>query len=291
MAVTTTTSVTELILAKAVDTLILAYQFDEVVGVPFARFKNIADQPTAAASFPRWVKDAHADIASESTSLTPEELETTAVDVTVARVGIAREVSESALEDTVIGRAQFMASIIRDAAILLGEAADEDLMAQYANATNEVSDTGQPAEILDLVDMMASQRAAKCRGPQVYSLHDIQLKHIQQAQVAATAQPWMAFYQPNADGSNFGGYFMGAPMFASSLNPTANAAVDRVGSLHAQGQSAPEYAAYGYVVKRAPTTKLDEDILADTHQAATIARYGVGTIAANFATKLVTSAS
>jgi hypothetical protein len=287
MVLTTSTSVTELVLATATDSLIIAYQYDEVTAIPFARFKDISNEPTATARFPRAVKDAHEDLAAETDALTPVEFETTAVDMAMTRVGIAREISETAFEDNILGRAGIMAELVMDAAILLGIAKDEDLIAEWPNATNEVSDTGVVIDVSDLVAGMGKQRAAKCRGPQFIHLHDVTLLQLQQAQAAATATPWATFFQPNADHTAYGGVFMGAPVFASSLNPTANGAADRVGVIAAQGQASPRFAAFAYGVKRNPTTKTDEKILEDSTVMATITRYGVDTVAANFATKLV----
>lgn len=287
MVNTTRTTLTELVLAKAVDRLVLHYQFDEANILPFARFKSMANEPSNVASFPRWVEDEHEDIADETTSLTPAALETTAADITMGRVGIAREISSEALETTVLGRARLMSEIIEDAARLLGEAAEEDLLALFTAASNDVTDSGNDMTIADLVAGFGKQRAAKCRGPQVVALSDELLLQLQQAQAAATATPWATFYRPNADSTAFGGFFMSAPVIASGLTTTANTGANDVGCIFAQGQSAPRYAAFGYAVARNPTTKMDEDILEDTELMATTARYGVGTIAANFATKLV----
>ena len=291
MTITTTTEVTELVLAKAVDTLVAWYQFDEVVGLPFGRFKSLAGTSTGVASFPRYVKDAHEDIANQTTALTPQAIETTAVDVTCARIGIAREFSSETLEDTVLGRAMFMSEMIADAAILLGEAADQDFLGLFTSASNSAGTAGSALTVAMCVSAFGTQRGAKVRGEQVMILDDEQLEDLQLAQAAATATPWASFYAPNADGSNFGGYFMGSPVFASSLIPTQNTGANSVGCVFAQGQSAPRYAAFGYAVKRAPTTKYDEDILYDTEKTATIARYGVGAICTNFATKVVSLAT
>ena len=217
MAQTTSTSLTELVLATATDSLVIAYQYDEVTAIPFARFKDMSKEPSATARFPRWVKDAHSDLATEATALVAEELETTAVDIAMTRVGIAREITETTFEDTILGRAGIMSEVVMDTAILLGMAKDEDLIAQWANATGSVSTTTVAITILDLVEGMGTQRAAKVRGPQFIHLHDVTLKQLQRAQVAATATPWASFYTPNADTTAFGGYFMGAPIFASSL--------------------------------------------------------------------------
>lgn len=287
MPPTTSTSITETINTEAIDDLIIAYAHDTVVAVPFFRFKSLIGAATAAASFPRWVKDAHEDLATEATAMTPAELETTDVQITTARIGLAREPTNTALEDTALGRARLMQSIAMDAAILFGMAQDEDATAQFANATGSVTDSGNPIEILDLVEMVGSQRTQKARGEQVIILHDYHLKQLQRAQASATATPWATFYQPSADSTQFGGYFMGAPIFATSLCPTANAGADRVSCIFTQSQieSNRMYGAFGYAVSRLPTTKEQEQVLADSVITATTMRYGVGTIAANFATK------
>lgn len=287
MAVTRTTDVNDLILSEAVDQLITAYQYDEVNFLPFFRFANIAADATSTKSFPKNHKNSTSEPADEETSLTPERWQPTSVSISVGRVGIAHEVSENSLEDTILGRARFMNELIMNAAILLGEATEEDAAEEFPNANNEVENSGNDVTISDLVDAMGEQRAAKVRGPQVYMIHDNTLQQLQNAQAASQSTPWETFYQPNADGTPFGGFFMGAPVFASGLNPTANEGADRVGVLCAQGQQAPRYAAFGYVVKRQPVTKTDEDIFKDTQQVATIMRYGVGTIEGDFATKLV----
>lgn len=287
MTQTSSTSVTELINSEAIDSLIIAYQYDDQVVVPFFRYKSMIGTGSAVASFPRWVKDAHEDLATEATAMVAVELETTDVQITAARVGLAREPTNTMLDDTILGRAQFMSSLAMDAAILLGMAADEDAAAQFSSATGSVTDTGNPIEILDLVEMVGTQRTNKARGAQVINLHDLHLKQLQRAQASATATPWQTFYQPSADSTSFGGYFMGAPIFATSLAPTANAGADRVSCIYSRGdiEAQKMFCAFGFTVARVPTTKEQEQILADSLVTATTYRYGVGTIAANFATK------
>lgn len=285
---TVSSNVTSLILAKAVERLLLFYQYDVVNFLKFARYRSLEGEPTTTASFSRMAKNAAAAVASETTTMTPTTFATTTVDVAVSRSGLAREVSETALEDTILGRAAFMAMLIDDAAALIGELAETDFAAQFANAATTVGTTNTALTIANLVSGMASQRTSKARGPQVMCLYDVQLRDLQQAQIAATATPWATFFQPTADGGEFGGFFMAAPIFASAVNATANAGVDRVGSIFSQGQAAPAYCAFAYVVKRPPTMKSDVDIWKDTVKLAALTRYGVGTIATNFATKVVT---
>ena len=289
MAQTTSTSVTETINTEVIDKLIISYPADDDNVCPFFRYRDIRGQASPVASFPRWVKDAHEDLATEGTAMTAVELETTDVQVTAARIGLAREPTETMLEDTIIGRSAFLSAIAMDAAILFGMAQAEDGAALFSSATGSISDTGNAITIEDLVNGMGFQRRQKVKGPQVIHLHDFQLGQLQVAQAAAVATPWATFYTPNADSTAFGGYFMGAPIFASSLNPTANGAADRVGCIWTQGQApgAEMYCAFAYVLARAPQTKTQDQILADSTLTATTKRYGVGIVAANYATKLI----
>jgi hypothetical protein len=288
---TVSSNVTTLILAKAVDRLLTWYQYDLVTFLGFARFRSIQDEATTTAAFNRPTKNAAAAVASETTTMTPTTFATTAVDVAVSRSGLAREVSETVLEDTVLGRAAFMSLLLEDAARLIGELAETDFAAQFANASTSVGTTNTAATIANLVSMIGQQRTNKARGAQVFCLSDAQMRDIQAAQIAATGTPWAAFMQPNADGTEYGGVFMGAPMFASGLCATANAGVDKVGSIFSQGQANPAFCAFAFVQKRPPTMKSDVDIWKDTVKIAALTRYGVGTPATNFATKLVTKAT
>ncbi len=79
-------------------------------------------------------------------------------------------------------------------------------------------------------------------------------------------------------------------MFSSSKNPTANTGANRVGALFAQGQSSPPFAAFALVKKRAAETAQLWKPLSESLEMSVIERRGVGTIAANFATKIVTDA-
>jgi len=288
MAVTTSTDVTKTIYAKVIESLIAMYQYDEVTAVPFFRYKSLVDTPSATASFPRYAKNSMGAVATETTSLTPTTWDlSSAVDIAVARVGIAREITNTAIEDSILGRALYTSELVQDAARLFGEALDTDGTALFGSLTASVGTTNVALTIAVLVQAMATQRANKARGPQVFHLHDFQIKDLQQAQIASTATPWTTFFAPNADGSQFGGYFMNAPVWSSSKNPTANAAVDRVGACFSQGQAMPQYCAFALVVKRMPSSLEQSDILQDANIWASFARYGVGIPANSFGTKII----
>lgn len=286
MTMTQSSSLSGTIYAKVIETLIIAYQYDDVVFTPYARYKTIADQQTTTAAFPRYVKTASvpSTVSLETDALTPSELTTTSVDVAVSRVGIAREISDTAVEDSVIGRALNVQGLVMDAARLYGEYFDTTLSALFSSITATVGATGTTLSIPTMVALIGSQRSNKAKGPLVIGLHDHQLKQLQQAQAAAQSTPWQVFFQPNADGGAFGGYFMGAPIWASSLNPTSTG--DRLGACWVDGQARPEFCAFGFVVKRVPSSKTESNILYDSNIWASFGRFGFGIVANNFATSV-----
>lgn len=291
MAVTTSANVGSTVYAKIIETLIVMYQYDKLTAVPFFRYKSMENQPSAVASFPRYNKDSMASVATETTSLTPTTWTLTNVDITIARIGVAREITQTAIEDSILGQALYVNELVTDAARLFGEQLDTDGTALFATLTASVGTTTVALTLAVMVQAMATQRANKAQGPAIIHMHDLQGKQLQVAQLAATATPWATFFQPNADTTQFLGYFMGAPVWSSSKNPTANAAADRVGAVFVQGQDAPQFCAFAFAAKRMPSSLTQTDILQDAFIWASFARYGVGIPANNFGTKIISQNS
>lgn len=284
---TQSSSLAGTIYAKVIETLIIAYQYDDLTVTPYFRYKTIEDQQTTTAAFPRWVKSTGPQSgtpANETTLLTATEMTTTSIDIAVGRVGIAREVTTTAKEDSVVGRSLEVQGLVMDAARLYGEFFDTASAALFSSVTASVGATGVALSIATMVSLIGSQRTNKAKGPLVISLHDHQLKQLQQAQAAATSTPWQVFYTPTGDGGQFGGWFMNAPVWSSGLNPTSTG--DRLGCCWVDGQARPEFCAFGFVVKRQPSSLTESHILMDSSVWASYARTGVGIIANNFATSV-----
>lgn len=282
---TQSSSLAGTIYASVIDLGIIAYQYDNLTVTPFLRFKTIETEATDTARFPRWVKSTGPTAgtpASETTALTSgTEFTTTSATVQVSRVGLARELTETAKEDSVVGRALYVQRFIMDAAILYGEYFDTTATALFSSITATVGPSGNSLSLLTLVNALGSQRSNKARGENVISLHDNQLKQLQQAQIQATSTGWPTFYSPNGAGGQFGGYFMGCQIWASGLNPTSTG--DRLGAIWSLD---PEYAAMAYVVKRPPSSLTQTNVLMDSNIWASFARVGFGLIANNFSTSI-----
>ena len=284
---TQSSSVSTTIYAKWIEPLILDYQYDDLMIAPFFRYKWIGDFAAPTASFPRSVKSAGPSFgtpSTETTLITGTEYTTTATDIAVSRVGFAREITNTVKEDSVIGRALEVQGLIADAARLYGEFFDTNATALFSSVTASAGQTGQTLSIQSMVTAVGTQRNNKAKGPQVISLHDFQLKQLQQAQAVATTTPWAAFFSPVANSAQFGGYFMNAPIWASALNPTSGS--DRLGCIFVDGQARPTMAAFAFVVKRMPSSLEQLHILEDSNIWASFCRVGFGIIANNFSTAI-----
>lgn len=281
---TQSSSLSGTIYASIIDLGIIAFQYDTVVAASQMRYKTIATEATDTARFPRWVKSTGfvaGTPASETTPITATAMTTTSATVQVSRVGFARELTETAKEDSVIGRALYVQRFILDAAILYGEYLDTTATALYSSITATVGPSGQDLSLLSLVNALGSQRTNKARGENVIQIHDHQLKQLQRAQISATSTGWPTFYTPNGSGGNYGGMFMGCHIWASGLNPTSTG--DRLGAIWSLDQ---EYAGMAYVVKRVPSSLTETNILMDSNRWASFARVGFGVIADNFCTSI-----
>jgi hypothetical protein len=290
MAATQSSDVAGTIYAKAIQMLVAEYQYDEVTAMWAFRYASIEGAQTNTAGFPRKVKNAVATVATETTTIGTTAQTTTNVDIAVSRVGIAREITNTVKEDSTIAQSLSVEGLVADAARLFGESFDTDATGQFSAVTASVGSTGVAISIANMVAWVASQRSNKARGRQIGHVHDLGAKQLQQAQAAATATPWQSFFAPNADSSQFLGYFMNAQLWSSSKNPTANAAADRVGAMWSIGNgpdSKPEYCAFGFVMKRLPSSLEQPDVLMDANIWASFCRYGVGIVANSFATKYI----
>lgn len=295
MAITTVADVGSLVNAEAIDTLITEYVFEDQVVIPSFRFKSLVGIPTNVASFPRRVKPAApTTIATEATAMVPGIKTYTDVSLGMVRYGMALSISETAEEDNTLGTGIYSQEFIMDAARLWVELQDTLAAAQFSNATNSVGVTATALTVATMASALASQRVAKARGKHVYSLHDLQTKQLHAAQIAVTATPWQQFFAPNADLTSYAGTFFGNDIWSSASNPTANAAADRVGCLYPVGSTMggnDAYAPFAYALKRAATTKNSEEILTDSKTLVTTMRFGVGTLAGAFATKIISQNS
>ncbi len=287
MAETQSSSLSGTIYAKFIENVLIAYQYDNLTITPYFRQGSIIDMATTTLAFVREVKSTgptSGTPASEVTALGTTAFTTTSVDIAVGRVGIAREMTETAKEDSVIGRAMDVSFFVQDAAKLYGEYFDTASADLFSTVTATVGSTGTALTIPTMVQAIGRQRLGKAQGVQVVSLHDNQATQLQLAQAQQTGTAWGSFFSPSQDGGAFCGYFLNAPVWASGVNETSTG--DRLGAIWAQGQVNPRFCAFAFVIKRLPSSKTQTNILMDSDIWASFARSGCGLVADNFATSI-----
>ncbi|MHA1574015.1 MAG: hypothetical protein ACTSX8_08470 [Alphaproteobacteria bacterium] len=257
-AETTTTTLTELVAAEVVELSIKDYLIDAPVINPLCEFASIAGLGSKVKSFARWVKDAGGDI-TEATAMSNTALETLEVSVTVAQVGILREIMDFAAETVNIGPQGLFQAILDDGVALVVEMLEDDLAALFASADTTVGTTTVDMTIANFVEGIAKMRTAKARGQYVAVLDDQQAFDLTAAIAASTGAVWgggnvdQSILNARSDG--FVGSLMEVPIYMTNLTDTANGAADVVGIMMVDAASNKSNAAISWVQLWAPRVR------------------------------------
>lgn len=295
MAVTTTTTLTELVNAEFINPAILEYAIDYVVAAPFVNALDLRGKATKVGSFPKWVLDSAADVSAETDDITTTtELETTDVQITAAEIGLRRDITDAALEETIIG-SQLFDFIAVDAARLAAVALDDDICALFAglNGGTAVGTSTADLTIANMVQAQATVRQGKMRGRLVYILDDQQALDLQAAAAAGTGTILGSFISLAMDGTTESGYlgtFMGADVWTTGLCDTANTGANVVGACFIRGDTHPLAAAFGMVMTRDVRLASERDESARSTSVVMTAKWGVGEISDASGVPIVTDA-
>lgn len=244
---TTSTTLTELVNSEFISPLILDYAIDEMVIAPVCRVESLAGKATATAAFPGWVKDTGADL-TEASDLSNNALETTeATPLTATMVGILREVTDFAVETSIVGPS-LMSFILEDGRKLCAEMLEDDLAAVFTNASNSVGTSGVDMSVANFVEAIAKLDTAKARGRMVAVLDDQQSLDLRTA-VAASGATVFANSATGAQSilnGNPGGYkgtLFGVDIFMTNLTDAAGGNV--TGAMLIDGAQSPKNAPIG----------------------------------------------
>ena len=275
---TTTTTVTELVNGEFINPTILAYAVDFAVAAPYCNWLDLRNLGTKVGSFPRWVLDAAEDT-GETTNLTSVAMETTAVNVTAAEIGLLRRVTDAASEETIIGR-QLCDFLVRDSGVLAAVSLDDDIVALYPSFSTSVGTSGSNLSVANMVEAQAQFRYNIMRGTPVYFLDDQQASDYQAAQAADTGTTMPGLMVPSTSIENgYLGTFFGNEVWQTGLCDTANTGANVVGACYIRGDTNPTSAAIGAVLTRDVRTELDRDVQARKTIFAMTAKWGVGEVA------------
>ncbi len=292
MAVTTTTTLEELVNTEFINPIIMEYAHDFAVAAPYTAKLDLRGKATVVGSFPRMVLDTATDLAAETTTLNNETLETTAVNITAAEIGVRRDITDAAVEASIVG-SEIFDWLVRDAGILFGISLDDDICALFAalNGGTAVGTTTANLTIANMVEAQAQIRKNGMRGPLVYILDDQQASDYQAAQAASTATTADKFFTVATGVENaFLGMFMGQPVWQTGLCDTANTAADVVGACFVDGDASPRTAAIGMVLARDIQTELERDANLRLTEFVATAKWGVGEVADEAGVPIVTDA-
>ncbi len=283
----TTTTLTELVRGELINQAILEYAHDHVVAAPYMNWLDLRGQATKVGSFPKWVLDATTDT-GETTDLAVTALETTDVQITAAEIGIRRDVTDAALEETIIGR-QLFDFLIRDSGVLAAISLDDDICALFPALSTSVGTLGTNLSLANMVEAQAQVRINGQRGSLVYVVDDQQALDFQAAQAAATSTTINGLMAPSAGiETGYLGTFFTAEVWQTGLCDSANTGANMVGSCFIRGDSNPTTACFGAVMTRDVRTELERNASARITEFVMTAKWGVGEISDLSGVKIVT---
>lgn len=293
MAITTTTTLTELVQAEVVSLAIKDYLIDANVIAPLCEYQSIAGRGTKALSTVLLTKDTGADI-TEGTALTNDDLDTSDVSITAAQVGIYRQVTEFVSQTTVLGAEGLFNVILNDGVALVMEMLEDDLAALFASATGgTVGTSGSDMTVANFVEAIAKMRTAKVRGQYVCVLDDQQALDIMTAVAASTGTVFSGGNAQsilNAGSDGYLGALFNVPVWVTNQTDTANAGADVVGSMWAAPGGPKNHCPYTIAELWGPKVKYLEEPTHPSYQVSTTMAYGVGITHPTAAVKIVTDA-
>lgn len=289
MAGTNTTSLTELVNSEFINPAILAYAHDYVVCAPFVNWLDLRGKATKVGSFPKWVLDTTTDT-GETTDLTTEQLETTDVQITAAEIGLRRDVTDAALEETIIGT-QLFDFLVKDSGLLAAISLDDDIAALATGFSTSVGLATTDLALSHMVEAQAKIRINGQRGQLVYILDDQQASDYQAAQAAATSTTINGLMAPAVGiDSGYLGTFFGQPVWQTGLCDSSNTGASVNGMCFVRGDTNPTTSAIGGVITRDVRTELERNASARITEFVMTAKWGVGEISDLSGVKIKTDA-
>jgi len=293
MAVTTGTSITEIVPAEFISDVIMAHAIDVMVAAPLAYQVDLKEGSGKVFNFPMVDKDTAADITTEGTTdLTSEEFTFSETSVTVAAVGILRDNTKLAERTNRLGEQGLLALQMQNAAELIAEMIDDDLVGKFSSITDSVGTSGVDLTVANMLSAISSQRTNKARGNLAFILDDQQATDLAADVSADAASVFVGNAHQSVLGSSLDGrmgMFMGSPVYYSNLCDTANTGANVVGACIVTGDT-PSHASLGLVSLWGVEMDEEPNVSKLTRERAFTACYGVGLIGDAYSTKIVTDA-
>ncbi len=280
MSQTTATTLTNIINSEVIEASIANYLIDAVVISPLVTYRSLAGRASKVYTFPRWVKDTGSDM-TESVALTNTAMTMSESSITVAQVGIAREITDFAAETNMLGPAALFSRVLQDGIALCAEMREDDLAALFASLTgNTIGSTGVDLSLANFIEAIARMRTAKVRGKYVCVLDDQAMYDLMQAVSSATGTVWSngqaAQDVINSRSDGFVGSVAGVDIWYTNYTDTANGAADVVSGIWADPASNDDQCALGWVELWAPRVRERIDPYLPSTEISVTSAYGVG---------------
>jgi hypothetical protein len=156
----TTTIITNIINSEAIEPAFQDYARDWVVATKFFKMFTVSGKSTATVAVPSiasqmgTVSDTGAGVdtefdATEATALSNTAFTLTQATITAAELGIAREISDSSLEDVITGF-DLISEIVNDNARILMTALEDNAVALFGSLANSVGTDGSNMTLANL---------------------------------------------------------------------------------------------------------------------------------------------
>jgi len=240
--VTTTTTATHGVNATYINPILQAALRPRVVAVPLCAQYNMAGKNSKVLDIVAPDADAVEDI-TEGTAIESKSFATARVQITIAQVGIHRQVSELALRTNIFDLEGYLTRDDGPAAIAMEM--DTDVTATYANASVGVSDTGVNADFSDFLELIALHAVGLGGANTAFVGHPRQVGDIRSSALTSSAAAFgnsssnmTTMNMGQAATQGYVGDLVGIPVYQTTVCPTANASADRVGALFSVGSAA-----------------------------------------------------
>jgi hypothetical protein len=291
---TGTSDLTNIINSEVIEQTIADYLIDGNVIAPLVTYRSLANRASLTHTFVRWTKDTASDITEETGISDNTAMATAQNTVTVAQVGIAREITTLAAETNTMGPEGIMRRAVQDGVALCQEAREDDLAALFISLTGTtIGSSGVDMSVANAIEAIARMRTAKARGSFVMVVDDQQQHDLLQGIASATGTVWSNSANQtlmNSRSDGFIGELAGTNIWYTNLTDTTNTAADVVGGIWVDPQSNDEHCALALVELWAPRVMSRPDPLMVSQEMSIVTAYGVGVKHAAAGCPIVTDA-
>lgn len=259
---TRTNEVTEYINSEWIRPVINLAAKGRAVAAQFALQLDLRGKGTSTAAIGQEVSDAaEGSLGSfdltEATDMSNTAFETTEQTVSTGEYGIKRTITDTAVEDNILGESGLMGFIVESGARDMAICIDDDVCALLGSFSTTVGTTTVDLTLANMAQAVASLRGNEMPAPDgaVFILGNQQGSDYDAALVAAQGTQLANYHTKPESANGLDGYlgtWMMNPIHITSLVDTANTGADEAGALFIRGDGGknPQSAAIAVATSR-----------------------------------------